>query len=45
MKIKPVTANDSQIVSDILEMFGRYGSTFVDLVTGKRTDMDALLNF
>src|SRR6266481_9292433 len=45
MKIKPLTANDSRIVSDIREMFGRYGSTFVALVTGKRTDMDALLNF
>ncbi len=45
MKIKPLTANDSRIVSDIREMFGRYGSTFVGLVTGKRTDMDALLNF
>src|SRR5467141_1116879 len=39
------SANDSQIVSDIHEMFERYGPTFVDLVVGKRSDMDALLEF
>ncbi len=44
MKIEPLT-DDSKIVSEIREMFGRYGSTFVDLVTGKRTDLDALLSF
>ncbi len=39
------TASTSQIVSDINEMFERYGPTFVDLATGKRPDMDALLEF
>src|SRR5258708_17179489 len=39
------SANDSQIVSDIHEMFERYGPTFVDLVVGKRLDMNALLEF
>ncbi len=39
------SANDSQIVSDIHEMFERYGPTFVDLVVGKRSDMKALLEF
>ena len=39
------SANDSQIVSDIHEMFERYGPTFVDLVVGKRSDMNALLEF
>ena len=38
-------ASTSQIVSDINEMFERYGPTFVDLATGKRPDMDALLGF
>jgi len=39
------SANDSQIVSAIHEMFERYGTTFVDLVVGKRSDMNALLEF
>ncbi len=39
------TASTSQIVSDINEMFERYGPTFVDLAIGKRSDMDALLEF
>src|SRR6266851_2152031 len=39
------SANDSQIVSDIHEMFERYGPTFVDLAVGKRSDMEALLEF
>src|SRR5258708_35391146 len=40
-----LTANESRIIADIHEMFGRYGPTFVDLAIGKRTDMDALLDF
>jgi uncharacterized NTF2-like protein DUF6841 len=39
------TASTSQIVSDINEMFEHYGPTFVDLAIGKRSDMDALLEF
>ncbi len=39
------SANDSQIVSDIHEMFERYAPTFVDLAVGKRSDMNALLEF
>src|SRR6267143_5963609 len=40
-----LTANESNIVSDIHKMFERYGPTFVDLAIGKRSDMDALLGF
>src|SRR6266853_4429744 len=40
-----LTANESNIVSDIHKMFERYGPTFVDLAIGKRSDMDALLEF
>src|SRR5258708_35304580 len=40
-----LTANESRIIADIHEMFGRYGPTFVDLAIGKRTDMNALLDF
>src|SRR5260370_30687470 len=38
-------ANDAQIASDSHEMFEGYGPTFVDLVVGKRSDMNALLEF
>src|SRR6266404_8428683 len=38
-------ATESKIIADIHEMFGRYGPTFVDLAVGKRTDIDALLDF
>jgi len=38
-----LTASASKIVSDINEMFARYGPTFVDLAIGKRSDMDAIL--
>src|SRR5260370_22654879 len=37
--------NASQIVYDIHEMFERYAPTFVDLAVGKRSDMNALLEF
>src|SRR5260370_22645462 len=37
--------NESKIIAEIHEMFGRYGPTFVDLAIGKRSDMDALLDF
>ena len=40
-----LTPNTSKIISDIKEMFERYGPTFVDLAIGKRSDMDALLEF
>jgi len=40
-----LTPSTSKIVSDIKEMFERYRPTFVDLATGKRSDMDALLEF
>jgi hypothetical protein len=39
------TASSSTIVSDINEMLERYGPTFVDLAVGKRSDMEALLEF
>ena len=39
------TASTSQVVSDINEMLERYGPTFVNLATGKRSDTDALLEF
>ncbi len=38
-------ASTSKIVSDIKVMFERYGPTFVELATGKRSDRDALLEF
>jgi len=37
--------NECKIVTEIHEMFGRYGPTFVDLAIGKRSDMNALLDF
>src|SRR6266446_10979607 len=37
--------NECKIVTEIHEMFGRYGPTFVDLAIGKRTDMNAMLDF
>src|SRR6266852_5911470 len=37
--------NECKIVAEIHEMFGRYGPTFVDLAIGKRSDMNALLDF
>src|SRR6266446_1681694 len=40
-----MTPSKSKIISDIKEMFERYGPTFVDLAIGKRSDMDALLEF
>ncbi len=39
------TASTSQIVCEINEMLEHYGPTFVDLAIGKRSDMDALLEF
>src|SRR5258706_8733706 len=38
-------ANECKIVAEIHEMFGRYAPTFVNLAIGKRSDMDALLDF
>ena len=35
----------SRIVAEIHKLLERYGPTFVDLATGKRSDLDALLNF
>lgn len=39
------TPTESRIVSEIQELFKHYGPTFVDLAIGKRSDLDALLNF
>jgi hypothetical protein len=39
------TVSASRVVSDIDEMLERYGPIFVDLVIGKRSDRDALLEF
>jgi hypothetical protein len=36
---------DSKLVSEIREMFDRYGRTFVELTDGSRSDLDALLDF
>ncbi len=36
---------EARIVAEIHEMFGRYGPTFVDLASGKRSDLKALLDF
>ena len=40
-----LTTSTSKIVSDINEMLERYGPTFVDLAVGKRSDVEALLEF
>ena len=37
--------NESKVVSEIHELFERYGPTFVDLVVGRRSDINALLEF
>lgn len=37
--------NKSKIVSEIRKMFKPYGATFVDLAVGKRSDIEALLNY
>jgi hypothetical protein len=44
---KPASApsSRSKAISEIHELFARYGPTFVDLAVGKRSDMDALLEF
>jgi hypothetical protein len=43
---KPASAsNRSKAISEIYELFERYGPTFVDLAVGKRSDMNALLEF
>jgi hypothetical protein len=36
---------DAEIISQLREFFQRYGATFVELATGKRSDVDALLEF
>lgn len=38
-------AGESEVVSRIRELFRRYGPTFVELATGKRSDIGALLEF
>ncbi len=43
---KPASAsNRSKAISEIYELFERYGPTFVDLAVRKRSDMNALLEF
>ena len=37
--------NDAGIVASIHELFARYGPTFVELATGRRSDLAALLEF
>ena len=37
--------NQSKIICDIRELFAHYGPTFADLANGKRSDLDALLEF
>ena len=39
------TADAQRIVTDIQAMVRRYGQTFIELVVGKRSDTDALLDF
>jgi hypothetical protein len=38
-------ANEAEIIPQIRQFLQRYGATFVDLATGKRNDLDALLDF
>jgi len=40
-----IAPNESDIVSDVREFFVQYGATFVELATGKRSDVSALLEF
>ena len=44
---KPASAASSRpnSISEIHELFERYGPAFVDLAVGKRSDMEALLDF
>jgi hypothetical protein len=37
--------NESAILESIRKFFARYGPTFVELVTGERSDINALLEF
>ena len=37
--------NQSKIVAEIHELFEHYGPAFVELAIGKRSDLNALLNF
>ena len=37
--------SQSKIISEIRELFDRYGPTFVDLADGERSDLNALLDF
>jgi hypothetical protein len=39
------TAEAHRIVTDVQAMVRRYGQTFIELVVGKRSDTDALLDF
>ncbi|WP_166360321.1 hypothetical protein [Pseudomonas akapageensis] len=38
-------AGEAEIISRLRGFFQRYGATFVELAVGKRSDMDALLEF
>src|SRR5437764_11657042 len=44
-KTTSAASSKSKAISEIRELFERYGPAFVDLVVGKRSDMDALLDF
>ena len=37
--------NESAILAEIHKFFSRYGSTFVELADGERSDLNALLDF
>src|SRR6202521_5098707 len=37
--------NESRIVTEIRELFDRYGPAFVDLADGERSDLNVLLDF
>lgn len=40
-----VTSSRSKIISEVHELFKRYGPAFVDLVDGTRSELNILLNF
>jgi hypothetical protein len=44
-KQSALAADESRIVAELHQFFEQYGPTFVDLATGKRSDVDALLAF
>lgn len=41
----PIVSNESNIILEIRSLFDHYASVFIDLVLGKRTDIDKLFDY